>query len=157
MQLDEACLSELRCAAEIQDSNPLQTEVLHLEDFDLPTTTPLMAKMRQTLNHGTGFTIIDRLPVDVVSPERAPQLYRILMNLIAQPVAQKWDGTVMHDIQENGVKTAPGNGSTASKTNQEQGYHTRNVFNLPQDFVAPFCTRPAVGGGESGIVTFASV
>lgn len=157
VRLPDDCIVELLVVAEMLLKNPLPVEALRPEDFDLPLTTALMAAVRETLETGIGFAIIDRLPLGEVGPEIATKLYWLLMALIARPVAQKWNGKMFDDIVDTGVKTAPGNGVRASKTNQGQGYHTDNAFNLPPDHVSLFCIRPAQKGGESGIVSFASV
>jgi len=157
VRLTGPAVAELLAAVEVLEANPLATEALRPDDFALPETASLMARAREALDHGIGFAVIDRLPLDQVSPATATKLYWLCMSLIARPVAQKWDGTMIYDIQDTGVKTAPGNGVRASKTNQGQGYHTDNAFNLPPDFVSLFCIRPAMEGGESGVVSFASV
>jgi hypothetical protein len=151
------CIAELMAAARLLGDNPLPIEALRPEDFELPCCTALMRGIRQTLDHGIGFAIVDRLPLDQVDAEIAPKLYWLLMSMVARPVAQKWDGTMVYAVTDTGVNSAPGNGVRASKTSEGQSYHTDNAFNLPPDFVSLFCLRPAREGGESGIVSFASV
>jgi alpha-ketoglutarate-dependent taurine dioxygenase len=123
----------------------------------MPACRRLMAAVREQLNTGMGFAIIDRLPIDEFDVETSKKLYWILMNMIGGTVAQKWDGTLLYDVTDTKMETAAGNGVRSSKTNAAQGYHVDNAFNLPPDFVALFCLQTAVEGGISGLISFETV
>jgi alpha-ketoglutarate-dependent taurine dioxygenase len=149
--------AELAQAARLIEANPLPTEALSPDDFELPATRAQMAAVAATLEHGIGFAILDRLPVDRLSRSTATGLYWLLMSLIARPVAQTWKGEIVYDIVDDGEKTAPGNGVRSSKTNARQNFHTDNAFNLPPDYVSLLCLQTATAGGESGLVSLESV
>lgn len=154
LPISDACRAELLRTAATLDANPLPTEALRPEDFDLPECRKLMAKTRASLVDGVGFAVIDRLPVDQVSRETARKLYWLLINMLGQTVAQKWDGTMIYDVRDTGRAREAGNGVRSSTTNEGQGYHTDNSFNLPPDYVALFCLQPAKEGGVNGVVSF---
>jgi len=76
---------------------------------------------------------------------------------VGRPVAQKWRGTLIYDVQDIGARMVPGSGVRSSKTNSATGFHNENCCNLPPDFVALFCLQTAKRGGLSGVVSFESV
>lgn len=155
--LTAPCLAEIdRVAAELE-ANPLPTEALRLEDFEMPACRAVMAAVRETVDNGTGFAIVDRLPVERLGKEIATKVYWLLMAMLGRQVAQKWDGTLVYDVTDTGLKSAAGNGVRSSKTNGGQGFHNDNSFNLAPDFVGLLCLRTAMKGGVSGIVSFESV
>ena len=155
--LEAKHLDELRAVAGELAANPLPAEAIRPDFFEIPACRTLMAAVRQQLNTGMGFAIIDRLPIDEFDVETSRKLYWILMNMIGGSVAQKWDGTLLYDVTDTRVETAAGNGVRSSKTNAAQGYHVDNAFNLPPDFVALFCLQTAVEGGISGLISFETV
>ena len=156
-KLDQACESEIFLVAKLLKENPLPTEALLPKDFDMPACRAFMATVRQTVEKGTGFAVVDRLDVNALGREIATKIYWLLMSMAGRPVAQKWDGTMVYDVRDRGGKATPGSGIRSSKTKSGQGFHNDNAFNLPPDFVSLFCLQTAKKGGISGIVSFESV
>jgi alpha-ketoglutarate-dependent taurine dioxygenase len=155
VSLDALCLAELEAASAILAANPLPTLRLSPEDFALSHCRRLMARVKAILDGGVGFVILDRLPVAAWGRERAGQLYWLLASMLARPVAQKWDGTMIYDVRDTGKK--PGNGIRPDVTNVEQNYHTDNSYNLcPPDYVGLLCLQTAKAGGVSRVVSFLS-
>lgn len=151
------CHAEIdRIAAELE-ANPLPTEALRLEDFEMPACRALMTSVREAVDNGTGFAIVDRLPVERLGKAISTKIYWLLMSAVGRQVAQKWDGTLVYDVTDTGLKSEAGNGVRSSKTNGGQGFHNDNSFNLPPDFVGLLCLQTAMKGGVSGIVSFESV
>lgn len=154
VRVTAACRKELLATAELLDANPLPTVSLRPEDFELPACRAMMAQTKATLENGVGFAVIDRLPVDAVGKDTVTKLYWLLINMLGQTVAQKWDGTMLYDVHDTGKKREAGNGVRSSTTNEGQGYHTDNSFNLPPEYVALFCLQPAMEGGVNGVISF---
>ena len=153
LRLDADCRRELDKALAVMRANPLPTLMLEAAAFDLPACRRLMREAKAILDSGVGFVLIDRLPLDDYSADEAKALYWLLMQLIARPVAQSWDGKMIYDVRDLG--RPPGNGVRPDITNAEQSFHTDNSYNLcPPDYVALLCMRPAMAGGVSGIVSF---
>ena len=155
--LSEACLEELLQVADELANNPLPVTMLQAEDFTLPNCQQLMQRIRETLDHGIGFAIIDRLPITELNHDTAIKLYWLLLTMVSYPVAQKWDGQMVYDVINTGLKSTAGSGVRSSKTNAGQGYHTDNSFNLPPNYVGLLCLQPAKQGGVSGLISFDSV
>ncbi len=154
IQITGDCRAELLATAALLDANPLPTVSLRPDDFEMPACRETMARARDALENGVGFCVIDRLPVDTVAPDTATGLYWLLINMLGQTVAQKWDGTMLYDVRNTGKKRVAGSGIRSSVTNEGQGYHTDNAFNLPPDYVALFCLQAAREGGVNGVVSF---
>ena len=51
---------------------------------------------------GTGFAVIDQLPIDQYEIEDMVDVYWTLGYLMGQNVAQKWDGTMIYDVTDTG-------------------------------------------------------
>lgn len=147
---------ELDAVVAMLRDNPLALEMLEPDGFRLDACRRLMATVRETLQDGVGFVIIDKLPMDVYSKEDAKAVYWLLSQLVSRPVAQSWDGKLVYDVRDLGKP--PGNGVRPDVTNAEQNFHTDNSYNLcAPDYVALLCLRPAKEGGISSIVSFHSV
>jgi alpha-ketoglutarate-dependent taurine dioxygenase len=156
VKLGDDALRELRGVVATLRDNPLPTEMLEPEGFRLDTCRRMMAGVKETLETGVGFVIIDKLPMDEFSKQEATAVYWILSQLVSRPVAQSWDGKVIYDVTDLGKP--PGNGVRPDVTNAEQNFHTDNSYNLcAPDYVALLCLRPAKEGGISSIVSFHTV
>ncbi|MGI9378103.1 MAG: TauD/TfdA family dioxygenase [Methyloligellaceae bacterium] len=155
--LDADCLTEIKQVAQELGSNPFPIEALKPEMFAMPNCRATMASVREQIEDGIGFAIIDRIPLDEIKVETAKKIYWLLMNMVSQTVAQKWDGTLVYDVTDTHVKEAAGNGIRSSKTNSGQSFHTDNAFNLPPSHVALFCLQTAREGGISGLVSLETV
>ncbi len=153
--LDQECLTELMAVAVLLRANPLPVPALNPADFDLTHCRRAMAGIRSALELGPGFAIVDRLPLERIERAEAVSLFWLLASLIARPVAQKWDGTMVYDVRDTG--RPPGNGVRPDITNIEQSFHTDNSYNLcPPEYVGLLCLHPAMEGGVSRIVSLVS-
>ncbi len=151
--LDDACRDELLDLAALLAANPLPVLSLHPDDFELENCRALMARVRQQLDQGPGFAIIDRLPLERREGDAATALYWLLASMVARPVAQSWDGKMLYDVRDTGKR--PGNGVRPDITSAGQNLHTDNSYNLcPPDYVALLCRQTAMRGGVSQLVSF---
>lgn len=154
VKIGDAATAEIVALAEELAANPLPLEALRPADFDLPACRTMMATVKQQVEQGIGFAIVDRLPLEALG-EQAHKVYWLLASMVQRPVAQKWDGTMIYDVTDTGLP--PGNGVRPDKTNAEQNYHNDNSYNLcPPNIVGLLCIRPAMEGGVSHIVSFAT-
>ena len=154
-RLSQECLAELLAVADLLRANPLPVLALDPADFDLAHCRRAMAGIRDALELGPGFAIVDRLPLERIERVEAASLFWLLASLVARPVAQKWDGTMVYDVRDAG--RPPGNGVRPDITNAEQSFHTDNSYNLcPPEYVGLLCLHPAMEGGVSRIVSLVS-
>jgi alpha-ketoglutarate-dependent taurine dioxygenase len=153
LRLGPDCRAELDAALAAIRANPLPVLVIEPAAFELPACRRLMVQAKTVLESGVGFVLIDGLPLDACTPDEAKALYWVLMQLLARPVAQSWDGKMIYEVRDLG--RPPGNGVRPDITNAEQSFHTDNSYNLcPPDYVALLCLHPAMEGGVSSIVSF---
>ena len=148
VSLDDGDLAELDGLVAALRAHPLPVLLRQPAGFVLPRLTAVMAAIRQRLEAGCGFAVLDALPLDRHGDEEMLACFWILGQLVGRTVAQKWDGTMLYDVTDSG--RAFGYGVRGSTTNVELVFHTDNAFGLAvPDAVGLFCKRPAVAGGIS--------
>jgi hypothetical protein len=158
MALSRQCLDEIRRAADETRRFPLPTIVRRPEEFDLPHCRAAMHQVRQILDHGVRFAVVDRLPVEELGTPAATAMYWLLASMVARPVAQKLDGTLIYNVLDTGGQALPGSGIRPDQTNIEIKFHTDNAYNTtPPDYVALLCLRQARAGGHSRVASFHSL
>jgi hypothetical protein len=156
VSLSAACLAEIATALEDYRDNPLPTVLLDPADFRLPACTALMRQVRNGLEHGARFALLDRLPVEHMTKDEAKAIYWLLCCLMSRPVSQKLvDGTMIYDVLDTGAVATAGSGIRPDKTSIEITLHNDNSYNpLPPNFVGLLCLRDARSGGVSRVVNF---
>lgn len=148
LRFDAKVLAELECAANFIERHPLQPLQRRLDDLQLPLTRTLFAQLKSILDHGCGFAVADRLPIDDYPLEVLVDLYWVLGQTVAQPVAQKRNGQMIYDVRD--TQKAYRYGVRGSWTNVELNFHTDNAFGkCPPDYVGLLCRHPAAAGGIS--------
>jgi hypothetical protein len=158
VELSADCLDEIRRAAAEIRAFPLPTIMRRPDDFAMPACRQAMARVRQILDHGRRFAIIDRLPLDEIDAEGATAIYWLLSSAVSRPVAQKLDGTMIYDVLDTGQEALPGSGVRPDKTNIEIRFHNDNAYNhTPPDYVGLLCLRQAQSGGHSRVISFHTV
>jgi alpha-ketoglutarate-dependent taurine dioxygenase len=156
--LSAACLDEIRRVADELRTFPLPTILRHPDDFAWPLCRAAMDEVRHILKHGVRFAIVDSLPLDELSHDEATAIYWLLSSMVARPVAQKLDGTMIYDVHDTGAQALPGSGIRPDKTNIEIRFHVDNAYNTsPPEIVGLLCLRPAKSGGVSRVLSFHSV
>jgi len=151
------CLVELRGALAALRHNPLPLFLLSPADFALERCRALMRRVRAILDDGIMFAVLDRLPMDEMSREESAMLYWLLASLLARPVAQKLDGTMVFVVRDTGAILAPGSGIRPTVTNVDLTFHNDNSYNdTPPDYVALLCQQTAKAGGVSRLMSVAT-
>jgi len=151
--VDAAARAEIDSLAARLRANPLPVPSLRAGDFDLPACRALMERARHSLDEGPGFAVIDRLDLARMGRDEATSVYWILLAMLARPVAQKWDGTMIREVVDLGRPSL-----RAVDTTDDMNFHTDNSFNLcPPEYVGLLCLQKSRSGGVSRIVSFATV
>ena len=129
-----------------------------LEDMDspsldrprLPSCARQLAPVREELDRGRGFAIVEPLDESRFGGG-AVAAYWGLGRLLGRPFAQDVAGTLLYDVRDTGRSVA--DGARFSVTRAESTFHTDNAFNdeLP-DFVGLLCRRAALEGGRSQLI-----
>jgi len=154
--LPQRCLDELDAAARQVRSDPLPPVLLDPAQFALGACAEVMAQVRDTLRAGIGLAVLDRVPVERYTGEENRALAWLLGSLLGRLVAQKWDGTMIYDVQDTG--RALEYGVRRSVTNLDLTFHTDAPWlDLPPELVGLYCINPALEGGVSRFVSLCSV
>ena len=129
-------------------AKPLPTLLRKPSQFDIPELANVYKKAKNICDHGVGFAVIDKLPLDDFAIEQMVDVYWTLGQYMGQNVAQKWDGTMVYDVTDTGKKF--GYGVRGSATSVELVFHTDNAFGVAvPDYVGLLCKHPAKAGGLS--------
>ncbi|MBV8779015.1 MAG: TauD/TfdA family dioxygenase [Alphaproteobacteria bacterium] len=156
--LDAASLDEIRRVVDEIRAHPLPTIIRSPADFDMPNCHAAMAEVRSILKEGVRFAVVDRLPVEEMSQDEAETIYWLLASMVARPVAQKLDGTMIYNVWDTGKQALPGSGVRPDSTNIEIRFHIDNAYNTtPPEYVGLLCLQTAKSGGVSRVLSFHSV
>jgi len=157
VKISKACRSEIEQTLDLLRANPLPMIALKPDDFHLPACRSMMASVRETLDTGIGFAILDRLPIETMTKDEAKSLYWLLLSMVGRCVGQSWAGDMMFDVTDSGNSAGPGTGVRGAQTANRQRYHTDNSYNLSPEYVSLLCLEIAKEGGVSGIISFYTV
>jgi hypothetical protein len=153
--LSEAAQKELLEAAKTLRRQPVPLLALRSDSFEMPVCRAAMEEVRRILTEGIRFALLSRLPMEELSLEEAKALYWMLSSMLARPVAQKLDGTIIYDVHDTGQQALPGSGVRPDKTNIDLQFHNDNAYNATMPvYVGLLCVRPAKDGGMSRVMSF---
>ena len=157
VELNQAARGELMAAARSLRQQPVPLLALRPDSYDMPACRAAMARVKAVLTDGPRFALLSRLPMEELSLDEAKALYWMLSAMLARPVAQKLDGTIVYEVQDTGQQALPGSGIRPDKTNIDLQFHNDNAYNfLMPEFVALLCVRQARDGGMSLVMSFAT-
>jgi hypothetical protein len=158
VELSAACLDEIGRAADELHAYPLPAISLAPGDFAMPECRTAMARVRGILDRGVRFAIVDRLPLAEIDARTATAIYWLLAGMVARPVAQKLDGTLIYDVRDTGRDALPGSGVRPDQTSIEIRFHNDNAYNAaPPDYIGLLCVLRAPSGGHSRVLSFHTV
>ena len=156
IELDKSELDEIRRLAQFIEDNPLPDLQRRIEDVEISGLRETMARMKSILDHGVGFAVIDRLPMDKFAVETLVEVYWVLGQCIGRPVAQKWNGQIIYHVSDTGQDYSYG--VRGSHTAVELNFHTDNAFaRMVPDYVGLLCRQAAKRGGVSRFCSLYSV
>jgi hypothetical protein len=125
---------------------------LRISPAECSTLARELGAVRQALEEGRGFTILQGLSEERYSPEETRVAYWIIGQGLGIPLEQNVQGTLLYDVRDTGQDLAQG--ARFSVTNYESSFHTDNSFgDTVADVVGLLCLRTARAGGVSQIVS----
>lgn len=154
LPVPKGCLAEIDTVVQIMRANPVPTIALDAADYTLPQCRRLMKRVRAVLDDGVGFAVLDRLPVGQYGKDEMTAVYWLLSCLVARPVAQSFDGTLLYDVHDTGKRIATR--VRGDKTRQKLAWHTDYGFNHPPPYIGLLVLRTAKSGGHSQVVSLAA-
>lgn len=147
-----ACVDEMDRVVDRLRREPRAAEELTPATFALPACAELMARVRRQLDDGIGLAVVDRFPVERYSAAEGRAVGWLLACLVGRLVDQKWAGTRLYDVRDEGK--ALGYGVRRSVTNLGQPFHTDGPWLWrPPTRVGLFCLESASEGGVSRFVS----
>lgn len=145
----DAMLHELRAA-------PVPTLLLLPEHFGLHACARWVRRVRERLDQGPGFVLLDRLPLDRMTRQEAVDLYWVLMNLLEPPVAQEWKGTVIYDVRHDSQPYTADTRGALTPVGLEM-HNDSSMGEAPPNYVTLLCLQTARSGGMSIVASAAAV
>ncbi len=144
----QALVDEIGELARFIEANPVGNLQRRIDEVNPVHGIEAMRQLKERLDNGVGFAVLDRLPMDDVAIETMVEIYWLLGQVIGRPVAQKWNGQMIYDVRDTGQ--AYSYGVRGSHTSVELVFHTDNAFaRMVPDYVGLLCRYPAVSGGVS--------
>lgn len=153
--IDEQTMDEIHSLASLLSGNgyschhPAAADLPLLTDnIAVPRCRELFGQLKNTVDNGVGFAVIDKLPVDDYPTDTMAGVFWLLGQLIGRPVSQKHQTRMIYDVKNSGLDF--GYGVRGSVTSVELNFHTDNAFGrLTPEYVGLFCRHPAKQGGIS--------
>jgi alpha-ketoglutarate-dependent taurine dioxygenase len=150
--LPAAAAAELEAAVERLARTPGPPRALDPATLGLTTCAAVMARVRELLLRGTGLAVVDGIPLERPGAEASRTIAWLLGSLLGRLVAQKWDGTDLYDVRDQGKPLE--HGVRRSVTNLGQPFHTDGPWLwMPPAFVGLLCVQSAREGGLSRFVS----
>lgn len=152
----EQCASELDTVMRHLERHPMPMTLLDPGEYEMPGCASVIDEARRRLDKGPGVVLLDRFPVENWSKEQAERAFWLLGNMIGRPVVQTFDGKIMVEVTDTGVKKTIG--VRGFRTNAPQRPHVDNSFNhAPPDYVSLLSLAQAPEGGVSRFISFYAV
>lgn len=149
LPIPRAALAEIEELVLNLRRHPMETVALDARDYALDACRRFMARVRDVLDRGVGFAVLDRLPTDALSREELKKIYWLLSGMIARPVAQSFDGRLLYDVVDTGAQIETR--VRGDLTRQELSWHTDYGFNFPPPHIGLLVLRAAQDGGASSV------
>ncbi len=155
--LSAAAREEVLRVVETLRRQPVPLLALRPDSYEMPHCRAAMAAASERIKSGVRFALVRGLPIERMSDDEGRALFWMLSAMIMRPVAQKLDGTIIYDVHDTGMKPLPGSGVRPDKSNVNLLFHNDNAYNqVMPEVVGLLCIRPAVSGGLSRAMSFAT-
>lgn len=148
--LPAACLGELEGVVDEQRKAPVPTLILHPDHFPLDACRRLIEAVRGRLDHGLGFVILDRLPVDRWQAQEITDVYWLLGSLLEPPVAQEWSGRMIYDVRYDGQPYGDDTRGALTPEGLEM-HNDSSMGEAPANYISLLCLQTARSGGMSSL------
>jgi len=122
-QLSAESLDELeRVIPELDDATDSPVVVA-----ELPCCAAQLAPLRQELERGRGFALVEGLDEERFGRDGATSAYWALGQLLGRPFEQNVEGALLYDVRDTGSSVT--GGARFSVTSAGSTFHTDNAFN----------------------------
>ncbi|MDX1478878.1 MAG: TauD/TfdA family dioxygenase [Saprospiraceae bacterium] len=146
-EFSPAEITELETAAEAFIASGEEIRRMRKRHFPLPTLSPLLATLRETLIHGIGFYVLRGLPVHRYTEREALTIFFGIGTHLGHARSQNAAGHLVGHVMNMGLRSEDGT-VRIYQTNERQSFHTDSC-----DVVGLLCLQPASEGGLSLLVS----
>jgi hypothetical protein len=151
IQLTGSEVAELQGAAESFLATSREIGEMTREKFPLPRFGAHLLRLKETLIDGIGFEVIRGLPVANYSPQMAAAIFCGIGAHLGSARSQNAAGHVLGHVRDVGADANNPN-TRIYQTAERQTFHTDSA-----DVVGLLCIREAMQGGESLLVSTATI
>lgn len=144
-------IAELDAAVLAPEKQGRDILTLGKEEFHLPSLTPVLQEMAQSVLHGRGFYLIRGLPVERYTKKQSALAFWALGVHTGDPVSQNGKGHVLGHVTNLGLNYSDPE-VRGYQTSARLPYHTDS-----SDMVGLLCLRKARSGGLSSIVSSTTI
>src|SRR5262249_27634549 len=136
--LPEACLAAFEQVRRESRDQSRPVTAIQLSEPVRTACASALQPVREALESGRAFAIIESPPRERRTPEDAHLLYWVVGLGLGRPFEQNVQGTLLYDVRDTGQDLAAG--ARFSVTNYESSFHTDNSFGTDTlDYVGLLC------------------
>lgn len=141
----------LSASARFVEADAARLGAITPEDFPLPTLTEKLGRLRRRLTHGRGFELLRGFPGSDVSEQQSAAVFAGIGAHLGSARSQNAAGDRLGHVRNVGADSRDPK-VRIYQTNDRQTFHTDSC-----DVVGLLCLEPAATGGESLLVSVASI
>src|SRR5262245_5741812 len=150
--LPEACRAAFQQVKRDLRQAPRPVTAVQLPSSTQAACATALRPVREALETGRGFAIVEGPPGERLPAEDAQVLYWVVGLGLGQTFAQNVQGTLLYDVRDTGQDLTKG--ARFSVTNYESSFHTDNSFGAEVlDYVGLLCLQTAKAGGKSQVLS----
>ncbi len=149
VELTPSHLDELTEA--LNQTATLPLESIHQENFRLPTLGPLLARIQDQLENGSGATIIKGFPVEGFTTSQAERHFWGVSSYIGTAVSQSATGERIFHVRDEGFQEGHPK-ARGPNTRKRLRFHTDRC-----DVIGFMCLQQALSGGVNQLVSSVAV
>ena len=124
---------------------------LNTNRFELPTLASLLTTVQDSLEHGSGATLIRGFDPARYSEEKCRRLFLELMRHVGTPISQSANGDLVFSVRDKGFGESDPR-TRGPNTSKKLSFHTDRC-----DVIAFLCLKQALEGGENEVVSSVAV
>ncbi|MCA9248145.1 MAG: TauD/TfdA family dioxygenase [Planctomycetales bacterium] len=149
VELAAADIDELSHAAEATAHSPIDD--ITAGAFALPTLGPRLRQIQQSLETGSGATLLRGFPSERFDEAQATRIFWGLAQHIGTPLSQSAAGERVFHVRDEGYQPHDPR-ARGPNTRKRLSFHTDRC-----DVIAFLCLRQALSGGENDLVSSAAL
>ncbi|WP_417387160.1 TauD/TfdA family dioxygenase [Gimesia sp.] len=144
-------LDDLQQALDTLSNENLKPEQITSARFPLPHLGPVLQKIQQQLETGSGACQLQRLPVENYSANELELLFWLISDHLGTPVSQSASGEKIFHVRDEGYQVGQKE-ARGPNTRKRLSFHTDRC-----DVIGFLCLQQALSGGNNQLVSSVSL